>query len=75
MMNSSIHDRITFELTTWLQSYCITSYGSGWSKDVINQCLEFVRTVLSGLTKCEKLSFLGSFFPSPSVCTICSLLL
>lgn len=44
-MNSSIHDRITFELTTWLQSYCITSYGSGWSKDVINQCLEFVLNI------------------------------
>ena len=55
MMSSSKRDRITFELTAWLQSYCITSYGSGWNKDVINQCLEFVWMVLSGLTKCEKL--------------------
>ena len=31
-------------LISWQFSgpYCITKYGSGWRKDVVNQCLEFV---------------------------------
>ena len=29
------------QLLQWLEEECLTSYGSGWRKDVVNQCLQF----------------------------------
>ena len=44
-----------------MKTYGVTSYGSGWRKDVINQCLEFVTSLLC--------VFSASLFLSEYVCS------
>ena len=52
-------------LVSWQFSgpYGVTKYGSGWRKDVVNQCLEFVATLQSSFTQINHfLVFLQSTF-------------
>ena len=37
------------DLSTDFRGYGISSYGNGWKKDVIYQCLEFVKMIQSSV--------------------------